>query len=488
MAAPTPTTRIVRVKPQIVITSNRGVIQDSGDEIFQVSDTGHQIAPPMWIWLVDVFELPETENREQLTTNLIQGLERALGDHPELTGTMHCDTQTKRIVIKVPQGAATALHIKDAASQIPSYAWYHEHDYPVHRLEIAQLIPPEAVSMPIPIAPNLDTPGPVVAAFQVTFIEGGVIVGSAISHQVTDGLGSDAFLTTWAAYSKAAATGEPVCLGSDIPPHDLFTSEIKPSSHEWDALNGKYPTFRSNTAPPPPLSSGEVFKSRVFHVPRSKLAELKAECSVGLSAGEYISTWDAVVALWWRALLRARRPTLNLNVDEATTWATQAVNMRSRIKPGQTISSRFIGVSVALPRTEPLSVAQVLGARAEALPFVAQTVHTVAEQVTPTYIQGQLHWAAGSPDLRYNELMLPWVNGHDCAAVSWRELRPYTMHDFGFGLPTGFRWPQVARAGMKGRGVDEGLEVTFTVEERCFARLEKDEELLAYCEQRGLGL
>ncbi|KAK8044084.1 hypothetical protein PG993_004108 [Apiospora rasikravindrae] len=492
--------RVIHVKPQQVTTSNRGQIRDNGDEIFQVSDTGHQIIS-MWVKLVDIFELPEGSDRDQIVANLTKGLEKAAGDHPELTGTMHFDNEAKRIVIKRAKEGSIALHIKDATAaedQIPSYAWYHEQDYPVHRLEIEHLIPAEAAGHPMHVAKDLETPGPPVAAFQATFIKGGVIIATSVSHQVCDGLGWDSFNSTWAAYSKAAATGQPASLDTHIPPHDYFIAKTKPTPEEWEALRGKYPTmqYRTEPAPPPPADfvMPEV-KTRVFHFPRSKLAALKAECSKGLPEGAYVSTYDAVAALWWRAMLRAKRPLLNFGDDEASK-CIHAVNMRKRADPPLP-SRRFIGTAVALPWSETVTIKQAMGPREEALPLLARTVRGNTASVTPEYIEGQMRWAAGGPDLRFNELNMPWVLGRDCMGFAWHDMTPYQTHDYGFGPPTGFRWPQMGfesfffmlptRAGMGGKGPDEGIEVTFGIEESCFPRLERDGELLAYCEQRGLG-
>lgn len=500
MATPEVLSKILHVKPLHIRTRNRGKFLPNGDEIFQLSDTGHQ-QTSIWIWLVDVFELPDSVDRTQVINNLTKGLESALGDYPELTGTMHFDNENKRIVIKKTPEAFTELHIKDASEEdaIPSYAWFHEHDYPVHRLEVAHLIPPSAAALPMFIAKDLETPGPVAAAFQATFIEGGVIIGSAISHQVCDGLGVDAFCTTWAAYSKAATTGEPAGLRPDIPPQDLFTAASKPTPEEWEKLRGRFPALQYHTAPPPPPPAGFMppgVTTRVFHFPRSKLARLKAECSVGLPSGgiEFISSYDAIAALWWRVMLRARQPYVGYK-DEATTRAVHAVNMRGRGE--EPISDRFIGCSVAFPFSDALTVGCVLGPRETTLPMLARMVRGATAQVTPDYIRGQVNWAAGSPDLRWNLLNLSWIRGSDCMGLGWHDMKPYTSHDYGFGLPSGFRWPQMAlegfffmlpsRAGNKGAHADEGFEVMFCVEESCFPRVEADEELLAYCEQRGLG-
>ncbi|KAK6850643.1 transferase family-domain-containing protein [Apiospora arundinis] len=492
--------RVIHVKPQEVTTSNRGKILDNGDEIFQVSDTGHQIIS-MWFKLVDVFELPESADRAQIVANLSKGLEQALGDYPELTGTMHFDNEAKRIVIKRAQDAGSAvLHVKDATAAedvIPSFAWYDEQDFPTHRLEMEHLIPAEAAGHPMHVAEDLDTPGPVVAAFQVTFIKGGVIIATSLSHQVCDGLGWDAFHTAWAAYSKAATTGKPADLEPHIPPHDYFTAKSKPTAAQWEALRGKYPTMKYRTDPTPLPPADFVMpevKTRVFHFPRSRLAALKAACSRDLPEGAWVSSYDAVAALWWRTILRSKRPLLQF-ADHEDTRCIHAVNMRKRADPP--VGGRFIGTAVALPWSEAVTVGQAMGPAEEALPLLARAVRGNTACVTPEYIEGQMAWAAGGPDLRYNELNMSWVLGKDCMGFGWHDMRPYQAHDYGFGLPSAFRWPEMgfesfffmlpSRAGMKGRGPDEGIEVTFGIEASCFSRMESDEELLMYCEQRGLG-
>ncbi|KAK8085780.1 hypothetical protein PG997_007051 [Apiospora hydei] len=460
--------RVIHVKPQEVTTSNRGQIRDNGDEIFQVSDTGHQIIS-MWVKLVDIFELPEGSNQDQIVTNLTKGLEKAVGDHPELTGTMHFDNEAKRIVIKRAKEGSVALHIKDATAaedQIPSYAWYHEQDYPVHRLEIEHLIPAEAAGHPMHVAKDVDTPGPPVAAFQATFIKGGVIIATSVSHQVCDGLGWDSFNSTWAAYSKAATTGKPATLDTNIPPHDYFIAKTKPTPEEWEALRGKYPTmqYRTDPAPPPPADfvMPEV-KTRVFHFPRSKLAALKAECGRGLPEGAYVSTYDAVAALWWRAMLRAKRPLLNFGDDEASK-CIHAVNMRKRADPPLPPALHRHGGGAALVRDgDDRAGHGPAGGGAAAAGADSPGQHGVGHARVH---RGPDEVGGGGPDLRFNELNMPWVLGKDCMGFAWHDMTPYQTHDYGFGPPTGFRWPQMGfesfffmlptRAGMGGKGPTRG--------------------------------
>ncbi|KAI6373109.1 hypothetical protein MCOR25_003508 [Pyricularia grisea] len=501
-------TGALHISPSRIKTKNRGQMQANGDEIFQLSDTGSQIVP-LYIWMADIFPLQDNtpKTHDSVIDWLRKGLDQALGDYPELTGTLHQDNEARRIVIKRTSIGDVPLHIVDGSNELPSFQWYHSHDYPPQQLKKESLIPPEGRLGVMAIAPDLSTSGPRVAAFQVTLINGGVVVASAISHQVVDGMGWDSFFTTWAAYSKAHAMGDPEAHGLDpeIPPHTLFTAERKPSLEEWERLRGKYPTMRHNEAPPSPPPEDfqqPVVKTRIFHFPRSKVQALKAECSRDLPAEvPFISSFDAIAALWWRACLRAKLPVQpEISAPGATTNNIHAVNMRPRC--GKPISQRFIGSCVALPRSRDVLASEALGDRAVALPLLAAVVRTNTAAVTPEYCRGQMLWAAGAPDLRFNDLDMPWFNGKTCMGFAWHNMQPYEKHDFGFGLPTGFRWPEMgfesffflfpsraaarARMGETDLYPDEGLEVTFGMEESCFARLEKDEELLQFCEQRGM--
>lgn len=77
-------------------------------------------------------------------------------------------------------------------------------------------------------------------------------------------------------------------------------------------------------------------------------------------------------------------------------------------------------------------------------------------------------------------------------------MKRYDTRGFGFRLSTGFRWPQMgvesfffmlpSRSGLTQSIADEGIEVTFSIEESCFPRLEQDDRLLLFVTTRRVTL
>ncbi|RDW87983.1 hypothetical protein BP6252_00015 [Coleophoma cylindrospora] len=490
--------REIRVRPV-------GDATEGKDEIFQLSDLDH-LMPKLYVYMIEIFELPEDTDKLSIINNLVTGLERTLSNYPILTGTLHFDNEAHRIVVKKQPGSSVALHIKEAEDEdIPPFSMLDEHDFPVHLLDAPKVLPPLFVAEhwnPIP-GNDISSEGPAVAGAQVTFIRGGVIIGLAIPHQVCDGPGFESLLTVWARYAAAATTGADhskfADTASQIPSRSILTAKAKPnlSPEELQRLGDRFPTMKLRDGPPAPPPANfkmPVVKTRIWHFPKSKLQKLKAQCSAKLEPGTWISTYDAILAMMWRATVRAKSPLLKPNPD-APSKTIHAVNGRSRAVPP--ISDRYIGTAITLPQSKYLTVAEVLGDLETTLPILACTVRASTSSITPEYLDDLARFAAGSHDLRWTELDMNWILGLDCMAFDWHTMKSYQDHDFGFGGPAALRWPHPdfegfffvlpTRAHVRNAGKDEGIEVCFGLEENCYAELEKDEEFAMYAEQRGLG-
>ncbi|PSR79900.1 trichothecene 3-o-acetyltransferase [Coniella lustricola] len=475
-------------------------------EVFQLSDVDH-LMPKLYVHMIEIFKQPENIDKGQLVNNLVTGLQHTLADYPILTGTLHFDNDARRIMVKTPPGSSVALHVKDAdVEDVPSFNVLDKYDFPVHLLDAPKVLPPLFVAEhwnPIP-ANDLSSPGPAAAGAQITFIQGGVILGIAIPHQICDGPGCEAFLTAWARHSSAAFAGESIASGleaaSTIPGRDILTTKARPdmSPEEMQKLAERFPTMKARDEPPAPPPANfkmPVVKTRIWHFPKSKLQNLKLQCSVGLEPGTWISTYDAILAIMWRATVRAKSPLVKPEPD-APSKVVHAVNGRGRTQPP--ISDRYIGTAITLPQSQILTVTEVLGDLEATLPILARTVRECTNSVTPQYMEDLVTFAANSKDLRWTELDMHWVLGLDCMAFDWHTMKSYQAHDFGFGVPAALRWPLPSfegfffmyptRAGVGSARDDEGIEVCFGLEESCFAELEKDEEFAKYAEQRGLGI
>ncbi|KAK2611007.1 hypothetical protein N8I77_004390 [Diaporthe amygdali] len=475
------------------------------DEIVQLADLD-AIEPKLYVHMIEVFSLRPDADKQQILDNLTQGLSRTLAEYPILVSSLHFDNEAKRIVVKRTPTSSVALDIKepgpDGKIDIESFATLERHDFPVHLLDASKVLPSAVVGkFPVP-GQDVSTDGPAVCAFQVTFIEGGIILALAITHQVSDGMGCENIMTSWSrnSYAISNGTADGTINTATMPDRTILSANGKPvaSPDELNKLGDKFPTYKAREGPPAPPPAGfkmPVVKTRIWHVPKSKLRELKALASAPTpnkkDGASWVSTYDALLAILWRAIVRAKGPLVKPD-PSAPSKAIHAVNARGRTEPA--IPDNYIGVAVTLPQSPELTVADVLSSDlGSALPILARTVRAATNQVTPSYVSDLIRWAGSNPDLRWVELDMHWVLGLDCMAFDWHTMKSYDVHDFGFGTPAALRWPHPQFEGFffvlptrtaKGNP-DEGLEIILGLEESCYPRLQTDQEFLRFAEERG---
>lgn len=182
---------------------------DNRDEVLQLAELG-VIEPKLYVHMIEVFSLPTDADKEQVLSHLTEGLSRTLAEYPVLTGTLHFDNETRRILAKKGPSSSVALHVKEAAgpgSDVESFPFLEKHDFPVHLLDAAKVLPPNVVGVfPVP-GHDLSSEGPPVCAFQATFIQGGLILALAVTHQVCDGPGSESVFKSWSRNTSAVSKG-----------------------------------------------------------------------------------------------------------------------------------------------------------------------------------------------------------------------------------------------------------------------------------------
>lgn len=207
--------------------------------------------------------------------------------------------------------------------------------------------------------------------------------------------------------------------------------------------------------------------SRMWHFPAPALARLKADASAAPGdSSSWISTYDAVIALVWRGVTRAKQALLRPDPDRATSTLGHAVDVRRRAGPPP-LPAGFLGNAIVVARA-------------------------ATEAVTPAYVGELAEWVAGLGDRRWIHFDVECFLGLDFCATSWQLMSAYTKHDFGFGLPRALRWPNPATDGylyvFPSRahlvGGDEGLEVCICLEEKAADRLMEDETMLEYAHPR----
>lgn len=462
------------------------------EEQFVISDMDHTM-PKIYVQIVEVFKLPPDAEKSRIVDNMVKGLEYTLSQFPILAGNLKMDAENGRLWVTKKRESSVGLSVRDVAESFPSYEELERSDFPAVSFKGHMLLPKAVTEKQLfsPLGDNQDD-DTIISTFQINFIKGGLILGVAIHHNCSDGPGCDGFLTMWAKYAAAVSKGTPF---QTLPDGALDRSRLsarKPDAARWKQLDQKFPILKDGggPAPPPPAD----FKMpdiviRMWHFPKSKTAELKSKAMSQTGVG-WISTYDAIMSILWKTITRSKLELLQPDLDKEVILA-HGVNTRKIFDPP--LPETFMGNAVALARTEPLRISDLIADNN--LPSLAQRVRASIQAITPQYIAELPEWVAGLEDRRWLNINMHSFLGMDLAATSWQAMNVYQQHDFGFGIARAIRFPDPqfegyvfvypSRADVKEGAVDEGIEVCVCLEKGCHDRLAQDEELLAYAQPRG---
>jgi hypothetical protein len=315
-----------------------------------------------------------------------------------------------------------------------------------------------------------------------------------VHHMISDGPGCDGFLRQWAEHSKALSLGQ---TPPTYPPPvlDPAASDLTKATPERMAdLKPLYLAIKDAAGPkPPPPADFRMppLVQQMWHFPRSKAAALKATASPS-SSEDWISTYDAIVALLWSRVTVAKVPLLHPSPSKEAILIHGFDTRKSWDPP---LPKDFFGQGAVALRPSPAPISEIINTPAN-LPALAGAIRASIKGMTPPFLNGLVEYISSHDDQRYLETDIDSFLGLDFAASSWRDMTAYETHDFGFGLPKALRWPSPqfegfvflypSRAGVKeGEGAeDEGIEVCVCLEESCHERLMRDEVLLGFAEPR----
>ncbi|ERF75218.1 hypothetical protein EPUS_00010 [Endocarpon pusillum Z07020] len=250
---------------------------------------------------------------------------------------------------------------------------------------------------------------------QVTFIEGGFVISVSKHHFVCDGTAIANFITWWFKKARGYRTDN-VVQDSEILPiskmmtlHDRSSLLLEPQAEpqerrEPNGVRSFSPTVVDPTPPKTSTSSLDPLSSAVrtevgqaiFRLEPSCLREIHADASK--HANRKISTNDAMCALLWRCITRARFCDRNVEGQPQTSSLIMTINARSKFNPplpDQYFANCVFGATSSVPipiltSVDPPSLSDVAVTLRESL--LAQTSdtwlrsvlqHAAAAQSTP---------------------------------------------------------------------------------------------------------
>lgn len=324
---------------------------------------------------------------------------------------------------------------------------------------------------------------PVVASYKANFIPGGLIFNMHSHHYSNDVMGWGSFTKQLAENCYAIVNGsafpswDPKCLD-----RSRFTAPSIPDDQKVDAppQANRHPDHKPS-------------QSLIFHLPKSKAAELKRAASP--ADGSWISTYDAISALTWRVFSRIREPLYKPDPTSKPIWA-EGVNMTKRLT-NPTMPPRMQGnlffAAISTMSAEPaLTAAEIISDAP--LSKLASYVRRMTDSVTGDVLSAALQMLAPVRNKKDLSVRVDSFPPMSVVMTDWRDADVCTA-DFGFGKPTAFRHLfDTVTEGLvivypprKGpAGDDEGIELQVAFEKELVKRLVDDPEWGGYFEFRGV--
>ncbi|KAL4904160.1 hypothetical protein BDW74DRAFT_155194 [Aspergillus multicolor] len=271
---------------------------------------------------------------------------------------------------------------------------------------------------------------------------------------------------------------------------------------EWDSANLDLsrltkpdpPETELIDGPPQPQRHPEQLDgiSLLFHLPKSKAAELKRLATP--KDGTWISTYDAFSAFLWRTLTRLRAPVFKPDPESHLLWG-EAVDMRRRLH-SPPVPPRIQGnvASAALSSNSPPSITHpTVSEIVSTWPLwkLAAYIRQMTDSVTQEGLDAMLDMVSKIRDKTALNTRIDSFSPMSILQTDHRDAN-ITAADFGFGTPITYRHlldcvtngvvviypPRV--------GEYEGCEFSIFYERDLGGELVRDEEFARFFEFRGV--
>lgn len=364
---------------------------------------------------------------------LKEGLERTLSQTRQLVGRLEAnddDGQHSIVRRKTDTVKFVVQHLDGPDDTFPSFDALEKVHFVASALGDIQVL--SNLPMTYGEKPEADADhNPVISSFKANLIPGGLVFNMHSHHYSNDVMGWSAFTKLLAGNCYASMhqtpfpSFDPKCLDNS-----RFATPPVPEAQRVDA---------------PPRAAGhpqhKPQQSLIFHLPKSKAAELKKAASAGLPPGAWISTYDAVSAMMWRVFSRIRAPVFWQDADSATPalWV-EGVNMTKRLTnptpPAQMQWNNFFAVGSFASTVPTLTRAQVLSEAP--LSQLASYTRQMTNSATGELVAATLQTLA---PIRNKQDLCVRVGSFPPGGLfitDWRDADVCTA-DFGFGKATAFR-------------------------------------------------
>ncbi|KAK1990084.1 hypothetical protein LX36DRAFT_440245 [Colletotrichum falcatum] len=435
-----------------------------------------------------VFFKVEDVDKSKAAAVLKEGLERTLAQTKHLVSTIEKDEDGGHSFVKRKSSTVKFVvqHLDSPGDEFPSFAEIEAAHFATTALGDIGVLSNAPMTYGEKPEAHPDS-NPAAASFKANFIPGGLILNMHVHHYSND-------ISGWGSLTRQLAENcSAIVNGTEFPPFD-------PGCLDRSRFNAPAVPEESRADAPPQADRHPAHRpsqSLLFHLPRSKAAELKRAASP--DDGSWVSTYDAVAALVWRTFSRIREPFYRPDPSSSTIWA-EAVDMTRRLADPEVPARMqgnvfFAAVSATASSVPQLTVARVVSEAR--LSELAAYTRRMTDGVTGELLAAALRALAPVRNKAELSIRVSSFPPMSLILTDWRHA-DVCAADFGFARPAAFR--HLFGSGMVPEGIvvvypprlggpagdDEGVELQVAFEKELARQLVEDPGWNRYFEFRGV--
>ncbi|KAF6834745.1 acyl transferase [Colletotrichum musicola] len=424
------------------------------------------------------------DEKSKVATVLKEGLERTLSQTRQLVGTIEKDDDGHHSTVRKKNSTVKFVvqYLDSPEDGFSSFDEIEKSHFVTSKLGDIRVLSnaPMTYGEKPEAHPNNS---PVVASYKANFIPGGLIFNMHSHHYTND-------VTGWGLFTKQLADNCYAIINkTEFPSWDpkcLDRSRfIAPAIPDESKVDGAPQADRHPQHKPS--------QSVIFHLPKSKAAELKKVASP--DDGSWISTYDAASALLWRTFCKIREPVYKPDPSSTPIWA-EGVNMTKRLTnpplPPRMQGNVFFATMSSVSPIPQLTVAEIISEAP--LSKLSSYIRRMTNGVNEELLAGALQMLA---PIRNKHDLSVRVNSFPPMSLCMTDWRTADVcgADFGLGKPVAFRHlfdtlseglvivypPHNGPAGD-----DEGIELQFAFEKELLTQLIEEPKWKKYFEFRGV--
>ncbi|KAG9256670.1 uncharacterized protein F5Z01DRAFT_481830 [Emericellopsis atlantica] len=440
----------------------------------------------------------EASQKDMVTELFKESIARTLSQIRHMIGTIEKDPDGQHSIVR-KRGTTTKFvvqYLDGPEDTYPSLAEMEKAHFTSDILGDAD----ELSYLPMTFGPKPEADpdnSPPVSAFKLNYIPGGMILMLPSHHYANGIIAFTSFVHQMAdwCYALANKTEHPA-----FDPRNLDRTLFTNLGFETAEASAGPNTETSGLAPAPapalPVSSPPRHRrshSLLFHVPKSKAAQLKKLATP--ADGSWITTYNAICAMMWRVFSRIREPLYNPGRDYTPTFGT-GVTLIKRIPnmPERMQGNMQFDINSTTSHLPQFTLGEIISN--VPLSKLASYIREMTESVTPEMLAVELQKVARMRDKKNLSISVDAFPLMALYITDWRGCNLCDF-DFGFAHPTAYRHmfgiiPQghcvVYPAHHGPAGDDEGIELQVTFEEELMADLLNDPEWNRYFEFRGVDM